>query len=45
MNSGNLGWVLVMSWLDCVKVVSLGCASVAMRLRDVIEVDIFAEMS
>jgi hypothetical protein len=36
MISGNLGWVLVKSWLGCVKVGFVGLVTV--RLCDAIEV-------
>jgi hypothetical protein len=44
MISWNLTWVWFV-WLVLSKWVSLGCGSVTVRLRDVIEFVIFAEMS
>jgi hypothetical protein len=41
MISWNLRWV----WLVLSKLVALGCGSVTVRLRDVIEFVIFEEMS
>jgi hypothetical protein len=44
MISWNLRWVWLV-WLVLSKWVSLGCGSVMVTLRDVIEFVIFAEMS
>jgi hypothetical protein len=45
MNPHMISWNLRWVWLVLSKWVSLGCGSVMVRLRDVIEFVIFAEMS